>query len=153
MSSTTSVLFGITVGGTLYEWSSFRTLLPLILGAVGLLTFGIYEVFIPKEPMIPLTVFASRTAMSAYFGTFIHGMVAPSFSLLRKDSLEPQCVSGILVSICSHSKSAWSIGGYPSSYHLFNFQRGYRRISDYQTSSIQTHCISRMVVRYSRNGS
>ena len=39
MSSTTSLLFGITVGGTLYNWNSFRTLLPIILGAIGLVLF------------------------------------------------------------------------------------------------------------------
>lgn len=78
MASTTSLLFGITVGGTLYDWNSFRTLLPLILGAFGLASFGVYEWFIPKEPMVPLKVFASRTAISAYLGTFLHGMVLPS---------------------------------------------------------------------------
>jgi hypothetical protein len=82
MASTTSLLFGITVGGTLYDWKSFRTLLPLILGATGLISFGVYEWFIPKEPMVPLKVFASRTAISAYFGTFLHGMVLPTTSSL-----------------------------------------------------------------------
>ena len=80
MSSTTSLLFGITVGGTLYDWDSFKTLLPIILGSVGFVGFGIYEWFIPEEPMVPLKVFASRTAISAYFGTFIHGMVVPKKS-------------------------------------------------------------------------
>ena len=75
MASTTSILFGITVGGTLYSWTSFRVLLPLVLGAVGLLVFGVFEAFVAKEPMVPLKVFASRTAMSAYFGTFLHGLV------------------------------------------------------------------------------
>ena len=65
-------------------WDSFRTLLPLILGAFGLTCFGVYEWFIPKEPMVPLKVFASRTAMSAYLGTFLHGMVPPITSPLTQ---------------------------------------------------------------------
>jgi len=79
MASTTSLLFGITVGGTVYDWVSFRTIMPIVLGAAGLLVFGVTEKYISKEPMIPLIVFASRTAVSAYIGIFLHGMV-PSFS-------------------------------------------------------------------------
>jgi hypothetical protein len=75
MASTTSLLFGITVGGAIYDWTSFRTLLPLILGAAGLFVFVIIEVYTPTEPMVPLKVFLSRTAASAYIGTFLHGMV------------------------------------------------------------------------------
>jgi hypothetical protein len=75
MASTTSLLFGITVGGTIYEWTSFRALVPIILGAVGLLAFGIIEAFLSKDPMMPLRVFASRTALSAYLGIFLHGLV------------------------------------------------------------------------------
>lgn len=75
MASTTSFLFGITVGGTVYEWTSFRTLVPLILGAVGLVAFGIIEAFVSRDPMMPLKVFASRTTLSAYLGIFLHGLV------------------------------------------------------------------------------
>lgn len=82
MASTTSLLFGITVGGTVYEWTSFRTLLPLVLGWVGLFGFVIIEAYLAKEPMAPLRVFHSRTAASAYIGTFLHGVVCWSIILL-----------------------------------------------------------------------
>lgn len=75
MVSTTSLLFGVTVGGTLYQWTSFRTLLPLVLGVVGLFVFVIVEAYLPTEPMVSLKIFCSRTAASAYIGTFLHGMV------------------------------------------------------------------------------
>ena len=107
MASTTSLLFGITVGGTLYDWNSFGTLLPIILGAAGLVSFGVYEWFIPKEPMVPLKVFVSRTAMSAYFGTFFAWNGNTHHVSADPDSLEPQCILGILVPISSHSQSPW----------------------------------------------
>jgi len=77
MASTTSLLFGITVGGTVYDWVSFRTIMPIALGTSGLFVFAVIEKYISKEPMIPLIVFASRTAASAYVGIFLHGLVSP----------------------------------------------------------------------------
>lgn len=75
MVSTTSFLFGITVGGVVYDWKSSRTLLPVILGAIGLLAFGVFEAYIPKEPMFPLHVFKTRTAIASYVGVFFHALV------------------------------------------------------------------------------
>jgi len=74
IASTTSLLLGITVGGTLYPWTSFRTLLPTIFGVAGLILFCLVEHYV-KQPMIPLKVFKSRTSVSAYLGTFVHGLV------------------------------------------------------------------------------
>ena len=84
-------MFGITVGGTVYEWTSFRTLLPLVLGLAGLFVFVIVEAYLPKEPMVPLKVFCSRTAASAYIGTFLHGMVVLVHDLA--DRLRPHGIS------------------------------------------------------------
>ncbi len=50
--SATSFLFGLTTGGVMYEWSSFRVLLPLILGPLGLVGFGLYEFYVASEPII-----------------------------------------------------------------------------------------------------
>lgn len=59
----------------MFPWSSFRTILPLILGICGFLAFILYETSFSKRPLIPLTIFNSRTAAVNYIGTLIHGIV------------------------------------------------------------------------------
>ena len=59
----------------MYAWNSWRTLVPLIIGAAGLVAFVFYEAFVAKEPLIRLAIFNNRTAVIAYLGTIIHGMI------------------------------------------------------------------------------
>ncbi len=75
--STTSLLMPISWGGVMFAWSSFRTLVPLILGLCGLFIFILYETRFTKTkpPLIPLSIFYNRTAVVSYIGTLIHGMV------------------------------------------------------------------------------
>ena len=73
--STTSFLIPITWGGVSYAWSSWRTLVPLVIGAVGLAAFVIFEEWFAKEPLIRLNVFKTRTAAASYFQTTIHGII------------------------------------------------------------------------------
>ena len=73
--STTSFLIPITWGGVTYAWNSWRTLVPLTVGIAGLISFIIFEEYFAKEPLIPLTIFKTRTAAVSYLGTVIHGMI------------------------------------------------------------------------------
>lgn len=73
--STTSFLMPVSWGGVMFPWSSFRTALPLTLGICGFLAFILYETTFSKTPLIPLTIFNSRTAAVNYIGTLIHGVV------------------------------------------------------------------------------
>lgn len=59
----------------MYDWSSWRTLVPLLLGAAGLLIFIIYSVYISKLPLITRTLFNTPTAIVAYIGTFVQGLI------------------------------------------------------------------------------
>src|SRR4051812_9532950 len=70
VASCTSLLIPITWGGTMYAWSSWRTLVPLILGAAGLIGFIFYEKFVASDPLIRLAIFTQRTAAVNYVGTF-----------------------------------------------------------------------------------
>lgn len=74
VAATTSLLIPITWGGIMYEWSSWRTLVPLLLGVFGLVSFVIYSVRFSSEPLIRRSLFNSPTAMTAYFGTLVHGI-------------------------------------------------------------------------------
>lgn len=73
--STTSFLMPVSWGGVMFAWSSFRTLVPLILGICGLFVFVMYETYVAKTPLIPLRIFSNRTAAVSYIGTLVHGMV------------------------------------------------------------------------------
>lgn len=73
--STTSFLMPVSWGGVMFAWSSFRTLVPLILGICGLVAFVMHEIYVAKTPLIPLRIFSNRTAAVNYIGTLVHGMV------------------------------------------------------------------------------
>ncbi|KAH8601292.1 major facilitator superfamily domain-containing protein [Bisporella sp. PMI_857] len=75
VAATASFLIPITWGGVMYDWGHWRTLLPLILGIVGLIGFIVYSVYFSKEPLIRRSLFNSPTAITAYFGTMIQGMI------------------------------------------------------------------------------
>jgi hypothetical protein len=78
IAATTGLLIPLTWGGVMYEWSSWRTLVPLIVCAVGLVGFVFYEELLDRrggEPIIRFEVMKNRTAAVTYFGTFIHGFL------------------------------------------------------------------------------
>ncbi|OAX78835.1 hypothetical protein ACJ72_06853 [Emergomyces africanus] len=72
--STASFLIPVTWGGVMYEWDSWRTLVPLIIGIVGLIVTMMYEYKFAKDPIIPITIFATRTAIVSYVETVLHGL-------------------------------------------------------------------------------
>lgn len=77
MGATVAMLFAVTYGGTRYAWSSPHTLVPLILGLLGVVLFALFERsrFAATNPVIPPRLFADRTARLAYFVTFQHAIV------------------------------------------------------------------------------
>lgn len=70
----TSILLALTWGGGEQPWSSWRTILPLVLGLVGLPLFLLYETRVP-EPTTPLRLFANRTSFVGLWCAFIHNML------------------------------------------------------------------------------
>lgn len=73
--STTSFLVPLSWGGVSYPWSSWRTLVPLLVGAAGFVLFVIWEERFAKEPLIPLRITKNRSAAVNYFGGFLQGLV------------------------------------------------------------------------------
>lgn len=88
----TSFLIPLTWGGIMYPWSSWRTLVPLLVGAVGLVAFCFYEKYLAVEPLLRLSVFANRTANLAYFATTTHGLIL--WCLLYYQPLYYEAVKG-----------------------------------------------------------
>jgi Major Facilitator Superfamily len=76
ISSVVSILLALTYGGTIHPWSSWRSIVPLVLGFVGFIIFHIYEATsFCVEPTMPPRLFANRTSSMAFILTFLHGML------------------------------------------------------------------------------
>jgi MFS family permease len=73
--SVASFLIPLTWGGVLYPWDSWRTLVPLIIGACGLAVFAYYESRFATDPIIPPTIFQNRTATVSFIGSLLQGLV------------------------------------------------------------------------------
>jgi MFS family permease len=83
ISSMTSFLIAISWGGTQEPWASFRTIVPLTLGALGLILTTLWEAYRAKEPFLRRSLFYCPSAFAAYFGAFIQGLLVsttPTFS-------------------------------------------------------------------------
>ncbi|KAF5014147.1 hypothetical protein F66182_14972, partial [Fusarium sp. NRRL 66182] len=74
VASITLILVALTWGGGEQPWSSWRTILPLALGLLGLPLFLLYETRVP-EPTTPLRLFANRTSLVGLWCAFIHNML------------------------------------------------------------------------------
>lgn len=73
--SMVSILIALSSAGTQYAWSSFRILLPLILGLLGLALFLTYEASpFCVEPTMPLHLFSNRTSLTSFILTFLHSI-------------------------------------------------------------------------------
>ncbi|KAI1310357.1 putative multidrug resistance protein fnx1 [Xylaria venustula] len=70
----TSILLALTWGGGQFPWSSWRTILPLVLGLVGLPLFLLFETRVP-EPTTPFRIFSNRTSLAGCLCAFTHNML------------------------------------------------------------------------------
>ncbi len=75
ISSTCSFLIGITWGGVQYSWSSWRTLVPIILGLAGVAATLIWERYGASRPFLRLELFNSYSAWAAYTSAVLQGLL------------------------------------------------------------------------------
>ncbi|SYW75413.1 related to mfs1 - putative multidrug transporter [Ustilago bromivora] len=77
LGSAASILIAVTEGGVTHPWSSMQIWIPLVAGMGGFVLFLLIE-FLPNplstQPVLPLKLFSNRTACSAFFMTFLHGI-------------------------------------------------------------------------------
>lgn len=112
-----STLFSLPLSwaGALYPWSSYQTLVPLILGLLILVAFGFYEAR-PTHALFPYRIFKNRTAAATLAGAFLHGAVVNggllyvllSFQVIFADTPFQSAVK--VLPICA-SIVAFSLGG------------------------------------------
>ena len=65
----------LTWGGVSYDWDSWHTLAPLLIGIVGLVLFVLCEHYVTEVPVIPTTLFSNRTANITFLQTILQGLV------------------------------------------------------------------------------
>lgn len=100
IAATTGFLIPLSWGGIMYSWTSWRTLVPLVVCGVGMVAFVVYEANIPAEPVIRISIFKNRTAAVTYFTTFIR-----ECSILR------------LINGANGFQMAWFYGVYFTTFH------------------------------------
>ena len=93
LGSSTGFLIPITWGGVQYAWDSWRTLVPLLVSAAGLVAFVLHQEYIAPEPLIRTSVFKTRTAAVTYLGTIVHGIIL--WSILYYLPLYYEAVKGM----------------------------------------------------------
>ncbi|KAH8753055.1 major facilitator superfamily domain-containing protein, partial [Diaporthe sp. PMI_573] len=61
--------------GALYPWSTWNTIVPLIIGVIVLAVFGYYERGLSSNSVLPFRIFTNSTAISSLFTGFVHGSI------------------------------------------------------------------------------
>ncbi|KAG8672460.1 hypothetical protein FPOAC2_05851 [Fusarium poae] len=77
VSGITIIVLPLSWAGSLFPWSSWQTLLPMLLGVVVLAVFVWYESK-PAVPIMPHRLFHSKTANMTLIGGFMHGAILVS---------------------------------------------------------------------------
>ena len=85
----TSFLLAITWGGVEFSWTSFRTIVPLALGVVGILAALAWEVQGTQTPFLRLGLFNNRSAILTYACSLLQGLLVSSTLPPRPYSLFP----------------------------------------------------------------
>lgn len=75
ISSTTSLLLALSFGGSTYEWSSWHVLVPLILGAVGLIFTAYIENRYIHHPIFNIRVCYNMSATLTFVQNVLQGLI------------------------------------------------------------------------------
>lgn len=75
VASTTAFLIPLSWGGVQFAWSSWHTLVPLILGGLGHVSLYFYEGHIPKNPIIRTRIFKNRNSVLSFLQVVLHGLI------------------------------------------------------------------------------
>ena len=76
IASVVSVLIALNWAGTEYSWSSWRVILPLVIGILGIGGFLVLEsTTLVLEPTMPFRIFSNRTSLPTFGLAFIQSML------------------------------------------------------------------------------
>ncbi|KAK5080775.1 hypothetical protein LTR05_008480 [Lithohypha guttulata] len=74
IASVTSLLIGISWAGIQYAWNSYQTVVPLVLGAIGLLGTMAFEARVTQKPFLNKNIFNNRSAIASYLCAMFQGL-------------------------------------------------------------------------------
>ncbi|KAF3002344.1 hypothetical protein E8E14_007041 [Neopestalotiopsis sp. 37M] len=66
-----SLLIGLVTGGTVYPWSSWRVIVPIVLGLAGWICFHLQQHFLASNPSVPRRLFSNRTSSAGFAMNFL----------------------------------------------------------------------------------
>ncbi|RAL02561.1 MFS general substrate transporter [Aspergillus ibericus CBS 121593] len=70
-----SFLIGISWGGNQFAWNSWRTIVPIVVGGLGVIVALLWEGFLATRPFIHISLFATYSALIAYVCTCLQGAI------------------------------------------------------------------------------
>lgn len=73
---TLMILLGLDFGGVLFPWDSAKVIALLVVGGAMIFAFVYSETRVAKYPLIPMSLFKTRTNIAAFLVTFSHGFVS-----------------------------------------------------------------------------
>lgn len=78
-----SLFYGLVTGGIDHPWSSWRVILPLVLGIVGWIAFHIQQHFFTRKThaSVPSRLFGNRTSVAGYVLTFTSAVCSQTSGL------------------------------------------------------------------------
>lgn len=75
-----AVLYGLIMGGVIYPWSSWRIIVPLVLGVLGWVAFHVHQSLFARHPSMPSRLFSNRTSATAFALTFLSSVLVQSIT-------------------------------------------------------------------------
>lgn len=113
LASTTGFLIPVTWGGVQYPWSSWRTLVPLVVCTAGMLAFVVHQECFAPSPLIRTSVFKNTSAAILFVSTMFHGIVL--WSSLYYMPLYFEAVKGMDPILAGVSMFPWTFTVAPAS--------------------------------------
>ncbi|KAH8886220.1 MFS general substrate transporter [Thozetella sp. PMI_491] len=78
--SMVALLYGLIAGGVQDPWSSWRIILPLVLGICGWILFHVHQSLFCSNPSVPTRLFGNRTSAAAFALTFLSSVLVQALS-------------------------------------------------------------------------
>jgi len=69
--SVISLLFGLVTDGIKYPWSSWRVMMPIVLGTIGWILFHFHQHFFATNQWPPTRLFSNRTSAVGFALNFL----------------------------------------------------------------------------------
>jgi multidrug resistance protein len=122
ISSMTSFLIGLSWGGVEFAWTSFQTLVPLIVGVAGVALSLLWERYGAREAFLRRSLFHNGSAVAAYICALLQGLLVSFGHPSERPSAFANICSSSVRSIMFLSTLCRSSSNPPSPPALISFQ-------------------------------